>query len=175
MELRNTYKNVLNLLDQSIDDLGKPGTIPYISNNGAVYRRDMLRESPYSNAATPFLSSRLRNKQIRKAEHKFYFHPDAVTFHEIGGWKLIVDVCRNMGYSDMNTFTNKISYSAIPGLMKRQLTKELSYCKRLGKQYVRWWDWPLFSVTAPIIPFLEIYGMLGDVPKKKEIPNTAYR
>ncbi|MEA5466101.1 glycosyltransferase family 2 protein [Leptothoe sp. PORK10 BA2] len=171
----NTYKRVLNLLDRSFDDLGKPGTTPNISNNGAVYRRSVLKEFPYPDAATPFLSSRLRNKLIREAGHKFYFHPDAVTFHEIGGWGFIVDVRRNMGYSDMNTFSNKIGYSAIPGLMKRRLKKELSYCKRLGKQYLRWWDWPLFVTLAPIIPFLEVPGMLDAVQKKEEIPRTAYR
>ena len=171
----NTYKRVLNLLDRSFDDLGKPGTTPHISNNGAVYRRSVLRKFPYPEAATPFLSSRLRNKLIRETGHKFYFHPDAVTFHEIGGWGFIVDVRRNMGYSDMNTFAEKVSYSAIPGLMKRRFKKELSYCKRLGKQYLRWWDWPLFAVIAPIIPFLEVSGMLDAVQRKKEIPNTAYR
>ncbi|MEM7348010.1 MAG: glycosyltransferase family A protein [Chloroflexota bacterium] len=171
----NTYKRVLNLLDRSFDDLGKPGITPYISNNGAVYRREILEQFPYPDAATPFLSSRLRNWVIREAGHKFYFHPDAVTFHEIGGWGFIVDVRRNMGYSDMNTFANEISYSAIPGLMKRRIKKELSYCKRLGKQYLRQWDWPLFIILAPIIPFLEVPGMLDAIHKKKEIPNTAYR
>lgn len=171
----NTYKRVLNLLDRSFDDLGKPSSTPHISNNGAIYRRSILREFPYPSSATPFLSSRLRNKQIREAGHKFYFHPNDITFHEIGGWNFIVDVRRNMGYSDMNTFTNKVGYSAIPGLMKRRLKKELSYCKRLGKQYLNWWDWPLFAAMASVIPFLEVPGMLDAIQKRKEIPNTAYR
>ena len=171
----NTYKRVLNLLDRSFDDLGKPGATPHISNNGAVYRRSVLEEFSYPDAATPFLSSRLRNKLIREAGHKFYFHPDAITFHEIGGWGFIVDVRRNMGYSDMNTFAKKIGYSAIPGLMKRRLKKELSYCKRLGKQYLNWWDWPLFAAMVPVIPLLEVPGMLDAIQKKVNIANTAYR
>ncbi|MGD1855065.1 MAG: glycosyltransferase family 2 protein [Leptolyngbyaceae cyanobacterium] len=170
----NTYKRVLNLLDRSFDDLGEPGITPHISNNGAVYRRHVLEQFPYPDAATPFLSSRLRNRLIRAAGHKFYFHPDAITFHEIGGWGFIVDVRRNMGYSDMNTFSNKIGYSAIPGLMKRRIKKELSYCNRLGTKYLRWWDWPLFTAMVPIIPCLEVPGML-DAIKKTEIPKTAYR
>lgn len=171
----STYKRVLNLLDRSFDDLGKPGTTPYISNNGAVYRRSVLKEFPYPDAATPFLSSRLRNKQIREAGHGSYFHPDAVTFHEIGGLGFIIDVRRNMGYSDMNTFAEKVGYSSIPGLMKRRLKKELSYCKRLGTKYLRWWDWPLFAVMAPIIPCLEVPGMIDAIQQKVTIANTAYR
>lgn len=171
----NTYKRVLNLLDRSFDDLGEPGMTPHISNNGAVYRRSVLEQFPYPEAATPFLSSRLRNRLIREAGHTFYFHPSAVTFHEIGGWGFIVDVRRNMGYSDMNTFANKIGYSAIPSLMKRRIKKELSYCKRLGKQYLHWWDWPLFGFMAAIIPFLEVPGMLDAIYRRNNIPNTAYR
>lgn len=173
--VENTYKRVLNLIDRSYDDLGKAGMSPYISNNGALYRRSVLMDFPYPDAATPFLSSRLRNKLMRTAGHKFYFEPGAITYHAIGDWRFIKDVRRNMGYSDMNTFSNRVGYRAIPSLMKRRWSKELSNCKRLASEYLRWWDWPLMIAMIVIIPFVEIPGMLDAVQKEKIIPGTSYR
>jgi cellulose synthase/poly-beta-1,6-N-acetylglucosamine synthase-like glycosyltransferase len=171
----NTYMRVANLMDRSFDDLGKPSYSPFVSNNGALYRRSVLEEFPYPDAITPFLSSRLRTNLMKKSGHKFYFEPRAITYHQIGGWSFITDVRRNLGYSDMHMFDRQMSYLSIPQVIMWRLDKQLSYCRRLGRQYLCWYDWPFALLMLLIIPFFEIPGMIDAVQQKEGIPQTAYR
>lgn len=171
----STYKRALSLLDRGFDDFGRSSLTPYISNNGALYRRQVLEQFPYCEAITPFLSSRLRNQAMREAGYQFFFEPQAVMQHAIGGWDFVRDFRRNTGYSDMMSLSHRISYGEVIRLLMRRLRGEWHDCKRLGKQYLQWYDWPFVFVMLVASRFLEIPGMLDAIQKQEQIPKSAYR
>lgn len=169
------YKRVMSLLDRSWDDFGKSCYTPIISNNGALYKREVLEQFPYPEAITPFLSATLRNNKIREAKYKFYFEPEAVMRHAIGGWDFIVDVRRNKGYSAMKYLGYGTGYSAIPKVMSHRWRDHIRGFVKKSGTYLKVRDWPLAFVMMPIVPFLEIPGFLDAINGNKEIPNTSYR
>ena len=168
------YKRCLTVLDRSFDNLGRAGQTPHVSNNGALYKSSVLKEFPYPQAATPFLSSRLRIKTMENHGHKFYFEPRAVMRHAIGGWDFIRDFRRNTGYADMMEHTRRES-SQILKLLGRRFKREYADCFRLGPKYLRWYDWPLLILLLGVVSFLEIPGMLDALRGGKSIPQSAYR
>lgn len=164
----------LSLLDRGFDDLGYPGVTRYISNNGALYRRELIEQFPYPDAISPFVSARLRAESIRRAGHQFFFEPQAVMQHAIGGWEFMRDFRRNTGYADI-VLSQKLQYSAISKLLLKRLRKEWSDCLRLGPKYLRWYDWPIALTLLVILRIFEIPGMLDAVRGKNHIPSTSYR
>jgi len=65
------WRRCLSLVDRAFDDFRRARLTPHVSNNGALYRRHVLERFPYPEAATPFLSSRLRNRAMYEAGHHF--------------------------------------------------------------------------------------------------------
>lgn len=170
----NIFKRCLSLIDRGFDDLGAPGLTSQISNNGALYRRSVLEKIPYPDAATPFLSSRLRNQSIRHAGYLFFFEPRAVMQHAIGGWDFVRDFRRNTGYADMMS-NKKIQRSEVPKLLFWRLKREASDCMRLGFRYLRWYDWPLTIVLLLLARALEVPGMFDAIYGRGRIPGSSYR
>jgi hypothetical protein len=63
---------------------------------------------------------------------------------------------------------------AIPRLLWRRSRRELDDCRRVGRRYLRWHDWPLVQPLLLAARALEIPGML-DAPRRREaIPRTTY-
>jgi hypothetical protein len=168
-----TWKRVLSLLDRSFDNLEEAGQTPHISNNGAIYRREVLQNFPYSKSATPFLSSRLRINRLLRRGHKFYFEPRAIMHHAIGGLGFIVDFRRNTGYADMMCHADK-KITQIPFVMKNRFVREVADCLRLSKN-LKWYDWPLAITLQLIVPFLGIPGMFDALIKRPQVANSSYR
>jgi hypothetical protein len=168
------HKRVLSILDRSFDNMSRPNHTVHVSNNGALYRREVLEKFPYPQATTPFLSSRMRMNDMIKEGIQFYFEPLAIMQHAIGGLNFIQDFRRNTGYSDMMIHPNPKT-SAIPKLLWKRFATELKDCFRLGPKYLRWYDWPLLFTLLLIVPFFEIPGMLDAVKGTHTIPNSTYR
>ena len=168
------YRRSLSLVDRSFDDLGRSGITEHVSNNGALYRRSLLRRFPYPPAASPFTSARLRLQAMREAGHVFFFEPTAVMRHGIGGWGFVRDVRRHTGYSDMVRHPTR-GLGSIPGLLWRRRCREARDCLRLGPTYLRWYDWPLTAALLAAAPVLEVPGMLDALRERAAIPKTAYR
>lgn len=168
------YRRVLGLLDRSFDDLGRAGPSSQISNNAALYRRQLLRDFPYPPAITPFTSARLRLAAMRAAGHCFYFEPRAFVRHAVGGLRFMRDFRRNVGYSDMACHPQAAG-RAIARLLGRRTRQEIHDCRRLGRRYLRWYDWPLVPVLLLAARVFEIPGMLDALRGRTEIPGTAYR
>jgi hypothetical protein len=168
------YKRVMSVLDRSFDNMGRPSHTVHVSNNGALYRREILEKFPYPPAATPFLSSRMRMNAMIKEGVQFVFEPQAVMRHAIGGLDFIRDFRRNTGFSDMMMNQNQ-KVSAIPILLWKRWIIELKDCFRLGPKYLRWYDWPLVFILLFVVPFFEIPGMLDAAKGASTIPNSAYR
>jgi hypothetical protein len=164
----------LSLLDRGFDDLGQSGLTDYVSNNGAVYRREVLARFPYPDAVTPFLSSRLRNDAMRRAGHRFYFERRAVMKHALGGWRFVRDLRRNRGYAEMSWHGDK-RYTAIPRFLCRRLARDLSTWRRLGPRYLRAHDWPLAMLLLIFGPLLDVPGMIDAINDRDRIRGTAYR
>lgn len=169
-----SYHRCLSLLDRSFDNPGKAGRTPHVSNNGALYHLDVLKKFPYPPAATPFLSSRLRIKEMASQGFKFYFEPAAVMRHALGGWDFIRDFRRNTGYADMIEKGGR-SYWSILKLLWERRKQETADCLRMGPAYLNWYDWPLLAVLWLIVPFLEIPGMLDALRQRSSIPRSSYR
>jgi hypothetical protein len=169
------YRRCLNLLHRAFDDYGKPSPSSYISNNGALYRRHILKSFPYPDAITPFLSCRLRNRQILAAGHAPYFHPDARMLHALGGLALLFDVHRNVGYSDMMQTPDGPAFSSIPWVLLRRTRREMADLRRLGQSYLKRFDRLLLPLLILTGRCFEAVGMLDAIAKRKAIPNSAYR
>lgn len=168
------WRRALGLIDRSYDDAGAPGESVHISNNGALYRADVLKAFPYPDAATPFLSSRRRNKKILAAGHKCYSERAARTRHAVGGLSFLWDVHQHTGYSAM-MMRAKPGWLAIPRVLGGQFAADLRNAARVGPRYLRARDWPLWFglLFAARVP--EIWGMLKAARGAHRFDGSAYR
>jgi hypothetical protein len=171
---QTSYKRIMNLLHRSWYDHGKSCETNYISNNGAIYTREILEQFPYPHAITPFLSAQIRNEKIHQAGHKFYYERDVLMIHAIGGLPFIWDLQRNKGHQRMSSFW-RITYSSIPRILISKLQENLRQCKQHGKEYLKWYDWPMlvFYMFFSMIPFT--VGMVDALHEVQKIPGSAYR
>ena len=169
-----SWMRVLNLLDRSFDDRGASGETSHVSNNGALYRTDLLKEFPYPDAGSPFLSSRKRNAAMQRAGYRFYSQRNALMRHAIGGLSFVNDFRRNTGYSDMMTLTQRTPLK-IPGLIARRMKSEIGGALRVGRQYLKWFDWPLFALMFLYVRLPELAGMRTALQNSQQLKNTAYR
>jgi glycosyltransferase involved in cell wall biosynthesis len=169
-----SYQRVMSLLDRSWRDLGQSGEAEGISNNGAMYQRKVLEEYPYPDAVTPFLSAQERNTRILKAGYHPYFEREATMIHALGGWDFLWDLHENKGHQIMAS-SKQQSFRSIPKLLLRKTRKDLGNCRRLGKDYLKWYDWPLYVVLLLSLLLPKFVGMTHALAKVNRIPKTAYR
>lgn len=170
----SSWKRALNLLDRSFDDKGYSGSTTNISNNGALYRTEMIKKFPYPDAATPFLSSRLRNRMILQAGHKAYFERKALMRHRVGGLRFVMDFRRNTGFADMMVGGSP-RVSKIPSLLRQRARAELRKIWRLHAEYWRWYDWPLGLLLFCFARIPESMGMVAALNNKDDLRGSAYR
>jgi hypothetical protein len=169
----SSWQRALNILDRSFDDHGHSRATQYISNNGALYRTQVLRRFPYPEAETPFLSSRLRNEQIFQAGHKAYFEHQAVTRHAIGGIGFVIEFRRHTGFADM-LMAGAPSVGKIPRRIAQRARQEISHVVRVHGDYLRWYDWPLVAALFCFARIPEVLGMLAAL-KEGRLTHSAYR
>jgi hypothetical protein len=168
------YRRCLSALDRSFDDLGGPGEMPHVSNNGALYRRAVLAAFPYPETGSPFHSSRLRTRAMVAEGHRLWFEPGAVMRHAIGGLDFIRDFRRNTGYADMNDEPERRA-PLVPRLLWRRLRHDWKNCRRVGPAYLRRGDWPLLILLLALTPFFEVPGVIDALRGRPSVPNSSYR
>ena len=168
------FQRVLSLLDRSWRDLGQSGEAKGISNNGAIYQREVLKKYPYPDAVTPFLAAQERNTLILQSGYRAYFERDATMTHALGGWRFIWDLHRNKGHQIMAS-SEQQSFSVIPKLLFRKTRGDLRNCRRVGNDYLNYYDWPLYALLMLVTLLPKYLGMTDALAKVKSIPNTAYR
>ena len=169
----SSWRRVLNLLDRSWDDCGRSGSTPYISNNGALYRTSVLTRFPYPDAATPFLSARLRNERILAAGHRAYFERAAVMRHSVGGADFVVQFRRHQGFADM-MMTAPPGGTWIPRLLYRRAADDIARMWRLRRDYWRWYDWPLGLLVCCFARIPEAIGMI-EALRVGSLSRSSYR
>lgn len=168
------WRRALGLIDRSYDDAGVSGESLHISNNGALYRADVLKAFPYPDAATPFLSSRRRNKKILGAGHQCFSERMARTRHAVGGAGFLWDVHQHAGYSVM-MMRDKPGWFAIPRVLGGLFVADVQNAVRVGPRYLRAQDWPLWFglLFAARIP--EMWGMMKAARGVHRFNGSAYR
>lgn len=169
----SSYHRVLGLLDRSFDDWMHPGSTDQISNNGAIFRRDVLLRFEYPDSASPFSSARVRMEQMRAAGLRFWFEPAAGMHHAIGGFGFIRDFRRHTGFNAMAAVPDP-GPSDVPSLWCRRRLFESRNMLRCRSR-IRWFDLPLLLLIAPLASLLEIPGMLDAINERPAIPGTEYR
>jgi len=172
---QSLYRRCLNLLHRAFDDYGRPSTSIFISNNGALNRRPVLEAFPYPEAITPFLSSRLRNRRLLEAGHRFFFHPEARMLHAIGGLPFLFDVHRNVGYSDMMQAPHGPTIGSILRVLLQRTKRESSDLRRLGDSYLTGFDRLLLPLFQLVGRCFETVGMVDALLGRRSIPHSAYR
>ncbi|MEQ8179303.1 MAG: hypothetical protein RIC52_05045 [Amphiplicatus sp.] len=169
-----SWKRVLSLLDRSFDDYGCACESRHISSNAALYRAQVLKDFPYAPAPTPFVAARQRDSKIAEAGLRKYFDREAVTTHEIGGLDFAFLYRRNSAHASMTARYSK-SWASIPAELILEMRSEVGSALRVGKDYLRWYDWPLWLVMFGMIRIPEVIGMIDALKKVERIPGSAYR
>jgi len=167
------WRRCFTLLDRAYMDLGHTGPTRNLSNNGALCRRELLERYPYPEANSPFISAALRVNQINRDGHVLFFEPRAVATHAFG-WKMERDLRRNRGFQHTTLAANR-RMSTILGIQFRKMAVEARHCLRIGRKYLRWFDWPAVTLLLVIVRFLEIPGILDTLRNEDDVPGTAYR
>jgi hypothetical protein len=170
----SSWRRVLNLLDRSFHDLGKSSETTRISNNNALYKTDVLKRFPYPDAGTPFLSARLRNKNILDSGERCFFERRALARHAVGGLRFVVDYRRNSGYSDAMMLKQR-AWPSLPVLLWRRLRRSTRAAARVGTEYLRWYDWPLWVVMVVAVRVPEAVGFAEALRKVPVLRGSAYR
>jgi hypothetical protein len=170
-----SWRRALNLLDRSFDDQGVDAPSAHISNNGALYRTSVLKAFPYPDAATPFLSSRLRNEKMLAAGHRTFMVREARMRHAIGDIRFVWDVRRHTGYSDMGSLVKRPGLSRVPILTFWRMRHDLRNAKRVGGRYLRAGDWPLYAGLFVVARVPETWGMVESSIGQHRFKGSAYR
>ena len=155
----SSWQRIMNLIGRSFDDSGATGPSESVSNNGALYKTEALRQFPYPPGATPFLSARRRNAQMRAAGLRFHFCREARMRHAIGGMRFAFDVHRNAGYSDLMISGQRSLWGAIC-CSARRVKRGVGVARTLGRQYLKPRDWPLWVAAFAMVRLPEWVGMI---------------
>lgn len=176
----SSLRRVLALLDRAWMDPGRPGPIEHISNNGALYRRELLARFPYPDEPNAFLSARLRNRAMFDAGARAYFESRAGMVHAFGGLRFALDVRRNMAFADgRQDGAARGRRTSVPRALwllgRRRFADEWHDCLRVGPQYLRWYDWPLALLMLGALRLFELPGALAALRGAPTLERTSYR
>lgn len=166
------------MLDRTTD-----GHVAHVSNNGALYRKDVLLRFPYGPDPSPFVSAHRRQLAMRDAGVRFGLAEGAVQFHGFGGWRFIVDVRRNKGFQDavMHGHAPRITRS-LPRRIRwylrwfgRNIRSDYRLLRRAFGIYCKPRDLPLALLYPFIVRTVEIRGAILAHRGHAALPDTAYR
>lgn len=177
----SSLRRVAGLLDRGFQNPGRAGPVGHGSNNAALYRRALLERFPFPHRENPFLAGHLRNRAMEAAGVGIWFLPEARTRHAFHGLRFLADVRRNTGYADARAHRALTGEDGGRGrlatalaLSADRLCREAADCRRVGRQYLRWHDWPLALLLLLWVRVYEWPGLLrglSDAP----LGETAYR
>lgn len=175
----SALRRVMALLDRGyLEERGRRGA-RHVSNNGALYRRDVLSRFPYDDDPSPFISAQRRQRAMRHGGVVFEHAADAVQDHAFGGWGFIRDVRRNKGYQaavmrlrpGMGRWARlRCGLAAARALMaadRRVLGFRARYCLRR--------DLPLLALMLVYVRPFEWQGIAMALRGLPRVAGTAYR
>lgn len=180
----SAVERCLGLLSRSYVEVADAGPTRHISNNNAIYRRDVLLQHPLPEDATPFSSS-LQSQAMLAAGEELRFDPRLVVTHAFEGWAMERDIRRNLGYavlhnrmqrSDLpHARLSRLGLLSVPLFLGGRWAKSSWQCLLHGRRHgVHWREQSLALGLAAVTTALELPGMLAAVRAKKP-GATAYR
>jgi hypothetical protein len=183
---RTTYghgtmpRRVFALLDRAFMDLGVTGPVPHICNNGALYRRQILEAHPYGTEPSPFVSAEVRRRAILASGIRTWFNPKAVMVHRFSGLRFIADLRANAGLQAARTRlllgkAGKPRARAYLSILAIHMRADVRNARRVGGDYLRPFDWPLWMAMLPLVRALELPGIVRGLRGEASVPGTSYR
>jgi hypothetical protein len=181
---RTATERCLGLLSRSYVELGQAGRTRHISNNNALYRREVLLQHPLPENATAFSSS-LQSHAMLAAGLELRFDPSLVVTHAFEGWAMERDIRRNLGYAVLHNRLvavelplaglARLGLFSVPVFLGGRWFKSSLQCLRHGRRHgVRWREQPLALGLAAVTTALELPGMVAAV-RGTSTGRTAYR
>ena len=171
---------VMSLMDRGFIEPRSRGQIIHVSNNGALYRRDILERYKYEAGCGPFVSAHLRQQAMLADGVTMAIAPAAVSVHAFGGWKFLWDVRRNKGYqfARMMVLRQKPAQTKL-GLALHAIGFSFRSDRRTALavwgNYCKWSDWPLFVAMMFAVRVPEFLGALAAHDPEAFKASTAYR
>lgn len=170
----SAWERVLNLIDRSFDDQGECGETPFLSNNAAFYRGEVLKRFPYPDAPTTFVSAWLRINAMLEAGYRCYSDRDALVRHALEGFPFFWDLRRQTGFACYTMHGNR-GWRDIPRLLRLRLNFDLENVRRVGPKYLKLRDWPLWFALSMLGRVPETLGMIAAMQAKPELRGTSFR
>jgi hypothetical protein len=160
---------ILGALSRSFLDPGKAGRTQFISNNNAVFRREVLLAHPLGALRRP-LAARLQTEAIRLAGGALYFEPGMRVTHRFEGWPMERRIRRHVGYRAIrvrqleprtpHAWMLRLGVLTIPAVLAARVIESWTNCVRAGRHYgVRWFELPAAFAIAVGVHLLEVGGM----------------
>lgn len=130
--------------------------------------------------AEPFVSADVRLRQILASGARPYFQPDAVMVRELGGSGFLVDLRANAGFQAARM---RLLRAKPPGprlyslasIVFSQMRADLRSAARVGRDFLRPWDWPLYAAMLILVRLLELPGILRGLGGHDRLARTSYR
>lgn len=176
----NVMKRVMSLLDRGfIERRNRHGQVIHASNNGALYRRQVLERYRFEADHGPFVSSHLRQHAMLKDGVAMEVAPRAVSIHAYEGLGFIWDVRRNKGYQYARMEQRRKPHRSKLGLAWRAVATSFKENRQtaqaVGNQFCRWTDWPLFRAMRLLVRVPEFTGALAADDPAAFKASTHYR
>ena len=162
------------LLDRGYVETGQAGPARHVCSNGALHRRGFLQRFPFPADPNPFVATWRRNQAILAAGERIEVEPAAILRHAYGGPGFERDLRRNVGFRDALDWGRGGGPGAVLRVWRQRNRLERADLRRLGRQRLRWWDWPL-------VPGLMLSRRLAELPgiraglRGEPLKETGYR
>jgi glycosyltransferase involved in cell wall biosynthesis len=178
------WERAAALLTRSYLDLGEAGAATFISNNNAAWKRSVWLEHPLPAGLGAF-ACRLQSESVLRAGYGIYFDPSVRVTHSFDGWKMEMDIRRNIGYGTILTrlrdrrlphaWLTKLGYACIPFVVAGKTWLCLGDCFRCWKQFgLRWYELPATIGLAVTVHLFEAPGMWRALAGES-VGETEYR
>lgn len=183
-EPTSSLRRVSSLYDRAyLEETENNGDAVHISNNGALYEKELLLKFPYEEHASPFITGHKRQIDMKKDGIRFGLNRQAILYHAFDGWPFLFDLRKNKGfqYQIMRSYmlgisantTQKFSWTFImfgEGIRSDFRTLWLSF-----KNFCKPRDLPLALIYPFIVRSFEIWGAVSSHTGHQFVPGSSYR
>ena len=183
-EPTSVFRRVSSLYDRAfIEETFHNGDAIHISNNGALYEKDLLSRFPYPEDTSPFISAHKRSISIIDAEIRCSLTKEAIQYHAFDGWSFIVDVRKNKGfqYQIMRSEMMGVSPNALQkiwwtiDMALKGILSDYRTLKRSFSTFCKPRDLPLALLYPFLVRPLELWGAVLCHMGHRSVPHSSYR
>ena len=172
------------LLARSYVEGDATGRTIHISNNNAVFRRDVFLRYPLPEDCCVFASN-LQSEPMRRAGVRMMFEPRMEVVHAYDGWPTELEMRKSLGYGVIATRLAspdtrysrllRLGLASIPIAIAGRVLNSCRLAVRNAAVYgVRWFELPAVAVLALAACMMEAPGMLRAV-RGQPVAASDYR